>query len=142
VLRDGVRGVLRELLVVREGEAVLDDGGVHAQGGGDHPHVGLGELQNGDAFALELLGGLTPAPRVVHDLLDGVPGGELTDLGHALQDPGVAVVDGAADVQVLVDPHDGAGGAFAPDVDPDPDGLAVLEVRVPDAGVPGAGRQP
>jgi hypothetical protein len=60
--------VLTKLFVVTEDEPLLDDRAVQAITRRDHARVGLRELRHGDPFALELLCGLTEAPRVEDEL--------------------------------------------------------------------------
>jgi hypothetical protein len=52
------------------------------------------------------------------------------------------VEDLAADVQLVVEPDDGGGGAFAADVDADPDTLSGLDPGRADTLLPGAGGEP
>jgi hypothetical protein len=68
----------------------------------------LREREHGHPFAFELLRGLAEAPGVEDDLLQSVAEGEVADLVDAVEDAGVAVVDGGADVEVCVDPDDRA----------------------------------
>jgi hypothetical protein len=75
--------VLRQLGIRRQADPLLDDRGVEAAPGGDHALVGLRELDHGEALALELLGGLAEAPRVVSQLGDREPAGEFTDVVDA-----------------------------------------------------------
>jgi hypothetical protein len=62
--------------------------------------------------------------------------------GHRHPDAGERRPRLDADVQVLVDPHDGAGRPLAADVDADPDPLAWAERRQPSARLPGSGGKP
>ena len=97
----GVGGVAREFGVVGQGEALLDDRGVQARGGGDHARVVLRERDDEQAFAFELLRGLAEPPRVVDELADVVRPASARTWSTASSTPAVAVVDRDADVQGL-----------------------------------------
>ena len=59
-----------------------------------------------------------------------------------LEDGSIAGQDLDADVQALADPDDGRICSLAANVDPDNDRLAVRELRLADALLPGTGREP
>ncbi len=85
---------------------------------------------------------LPEPPRVVDEFAHVVLAGEVAHEFDGFEYARVAVKDVRADVQLFVDPDDGGCGAFAADIDTDPDVFAVVEVRLADAGLPGAGGEP
>ena len=85
----------------------------------------LGEGDDDEPFALEFLRGLAEPPGVVDQFADVVLAGERADVVDGFEDAAVAVVEDGADLQVGVGPCDAGGGAFAADIDADPDVLGA-----------------
>jgi hypothetical protein len=100
-----------------------------------HACVGLGELDARDAALAQLLRRVAEPPRLEDQFDDAEPAGEFFDEIFGVEHALVAVEDLDADVQLLVEPDDGGGRAFAADVDTNPDAFAVGELARSRLGV-------
>lgn len=130
-----------KLAVSTVAERPLDDDTVEPLGGDRHTCVRLRKLDHEEAVvALEAERLGLEAPGIEGDLSELVAAGEgEQDLGDA-EDGVVALQDfDVGDAQVFGDGDYCGGGAGAADIDRRPDGLAVLDVVLGEAGAPGSG---